>query len=175
MAGPKKPAPLASAKPCEVALAENSERYSSLFTYHPHATYSVDRSGYYTHANHRALAMTGLSLEQMKETHFAQVIHPEDLHLIQDGFDRALVGEPNLAEARVLRADRQVVHVRCTMIPVVVGDEVVGVHGVTEDVSEAEQILRELEEANAAKAPGPASMVSARDWHAVVGSGTLVM
>ena len=138
--------------PCEGALAESSERYASLFTHHPHATYSVDRGGYYTDANPRALAMTGLSLEQMRETHFAQVIHPVDAHVIQDGFDLALAGVPQLAEARVLRTDGQVVEIRCTMIPVIIGGEVVGVHGVTEDVTAAKQVLRQLEEANAAKA-----------------------
>ena len=63
-----------------------------MFTYHPHAAYSVDRLGHFTDANPRALEMTGLSLEQMRETHFAQVIHPDDLHLIQDGFDGAMAG-----------------------------------------------------------------------------------
>ena len=33
----------------------------------------------------------------------------------------------------------------------IVGDEVVGVHGVTEDVTEAKRLLREPEDANAAK------------------------
>ena len=136
----------------EGALAENSEGYASLFTYHPHATYSVDRSGHYTDANPRALAMTGLSLQQMRETHFAQVIHPEDAHIIQEGFDRALAGDPNWAEARVLGTDGQVVDIRCTMIPVVIGGEIVGVHGVTEDITDAKQVLHQLEEANAAKA-----------------------
>lgn len=134
------------------ALGDSGERYASLFTHHPHATYSVDRNGYYTDANPRALAMTGLNMQQMRETHFALVIHPEDVHIIQDGFDRALAGDPNLAEARVLRADGQVVDIRCTMIPVVVGGEVVGVHGVTEDVTDTKQVLRQLEQANAAKA-----------------------
>ena len=95
--------------------------------------------------------MTGLSLEEMRQTHFAQVIHPEDLHLIQDGFDRAMAGDPQVVEARVVRVDGEVVDIRCTAIPVIVGDEVVGVHGVTEDVTEAKRVLRELEEANAAK------------------------
>ena len=135
----------------EGARAESSERYSSMFTHHPHAAYSVDTRGYFTDANDRALEMTGLSLEEMRQTHFAQVIHPEDLHLIQDGFDRAMAGDPQLVEARVVRVDGEVVDIRCTAIPVIVADEVVGVHGVTEDVTEAKRVLRELEEANAAK------------------------
>lgn len=136
---------------CERALAESSERYASMFIHHPHAAYSVDRSGYYTDANPRALEMTGLTLEQMRETHFAQVIHPDDAHILHDGFQRAMAGVPGVAEARVVRADAEVVDIRCTMIPVVVGGEVVGVHGITEDVTDAKQVLRQLEEANASK------------------------
>ena len=133
------------------ARAESSERYASMFTHHPHAAYSVDTRGYFTDANDRSLEMTGLSLEEMRRTHFAQVIHPDDLHLIQDGFDRAMAGDPQVVEARVVRVDGEVVDIRCTAIPVIVADEVVGVHGVTEDVTEAKRVLRELEEANAAK------------------------
>lgn len=135
----------------EGTLAESTERYASLFTYHPHAAYSVDRRGYYTDANPRALEMTGLSLQRMRETHFSQVIHPEDLHLIQGAFDGAMTGVPQLVEARVLRDDGEVIDIRCTAIPVVVGGEVVGVHGIAEDVTAAKQVVRQLEEANAAK------------------------
>jgi PAS domain S-box-containing protein len=144
-------APAAGKTLGERARAQSSERYSSMFTHHPHAAYSVDTLGYFTDANERALEMTGLSLEEMRQTHFAQVIHPEDLQLIQDGFDRAMAGDPQLVEARVVRVSGDVVDIRCTAIPVIVADEVVGVHGVTEDVTDAKRVLRELEEANAAK------------------------
>ena len=132
-------------------LAQSSERYASMFVHHPLAAYSVDALGFFTDANPLAIAMTGLSLQEMRETHFSQVIHPDDRDLMQGGFVRALAGEPQVLEARVLRVDGEVVDIRCTAIPVVVEDRVVGVHGVTEDVTEAKRVLRELEEANAAK------------------------
>lgn len=135
----------------EASLAQSSERYASMFTHHPHAAYSVDARGYFTDANVRALQMTGLTLEQMREAHFREVIHPEDLHVIQGGFERAMTGEPQLEEARVVDVDGAVTDIRCTMIPVIVGGEVVGVHGVSEDVTDAKQLLRDLEEANLAK------------------------
>jgi PAS domain S-box-containing protein len=135
----------------EGARAQSSERYASMFTHHPHATYSVDPQGYFTDANQRALDMTGLSLAELRGTHFGQVIHPDDQHPMLDAFVRALAGDPQLIEARVVRADGEVVDIRCTAIPVIIGDEVVGVHGVAEDVTEAKRLLRELEEANAAK------------------------
>lgn len=137
--------------PASTSPVQAVERYASLFTHHPHAAYSVDPGGYYTAANARALAMTGLSLEEMRRTHFSQVIHPDDRGTMQDGFERALAGDPQVVDVRVVRLDGQVVDVRCTAIPVVVDDEVVGVHGITEDVTEARRLVRELEEANAAK------------------------
>ena len=133
------------------ALAQSSERYASMFTHHPHATYSVDERGYFTDANDRALEMTGLTLDEMRQAHFAEVIHPDDLHAIQEGFEGAMSGEPRVVDARVVSAEGEVTDIRCTAIPVIVGGEVVGVHGVSEDVTEANRVLRELEEANAAK------------------------
>ncbi len=149
-ARPSDPAP-ASRGLGERALEQSTERYSSLFTHHPHAAYSVDALGFFTDANALAVEMTGLDLQQLRETHFSEVIHPDDRDLMQDGFARALTGEPQVLDARVLRDDGEVVDIRCTAIPVVVEDRVVGVHGVTEDVTEAKRVLRELEEANAAK------------------------
>lgn len=135
----------------DLSLAESKQRYASMFELHPHATYSLDRRGHYTDANRRALEMTGLGLEELRRTHFARVIHPDDLHLVEAGFAEALTGVPQVLEARVLRPDGTIVDFRTTMIPVVVHEEVVGVHGITEDVTEAKRVLRELEEANAAK------------------------
>ena len=135
----------------EGALDQAVERYASMFTHHPHATYSVDRRGYFTDANQHALDMTGLTLEEMRQTHFSKVIHPEDVHLLQHAFEQAMAGSPQVVDARVLRTDGEVVDIRCTAIPVLVDHEVVGVHGVTEDTTEAQRVVRELREANAAK------------------------
>lgn len=135
----------------EASLAQSSERYASMFTHHPHAAYSLDSNGYFTDANPRALAMTELSLAQLRQAHFSQVIHPDDLAVVQDAFDRAMTGVPQVVESRVLRPDGTVVDIRNTKIPVIVGGEVVGVHGVGEDVTDAKQLLRDLEEANLAK------------------------
>lgn len=133
------------------AMSQSNERYASMFTHHPHATYSVDEQGYFTDANDRTLEMTGLTLQELRKAHFAQVIHPEDLHRIQAGFEGAMAGEPQVVDARVISTDGELTDIRCTAIPVIVGGEVVGVHGVSEDVTEANRVLRELEEANAAK------------------------
>ena len=133
------------------ALAEATARYASLFTHHPQAAWSLDAHGHFTDANQRTLEMTGLTLAELREAHFSQVIHADDLERFQDGFEQVMAGEPQLLDGRVARPDGVVIDIRCTAIPVVVHDEVVGVHGISEDVTEAKRVLRELEEANAAK------------------------
>lgn len=135
----------------ERALAQSSERYASMFIHHPQATWSLDAAGYFTDANERTLEMTGLTLDELRQAHFAEVIHPDDLGPIQTGFENAIAGEPQVVEARVVSNDGEVADTRVTAIPVVIGSEVVGVHGVSEDVTESNRLLRELEEANAAK------------------------
>ncbi|MDR7251581.1 PAS domain S-box-containing protein [Nocardioides sp. BE266] len=132
-------------------LAEAAARYASLFTHHPQAAWSLDGRGYFTDANSHTVDMTGLSLDQLRQAHFGEVIHPDDLDLFQEAFHRVMAGEPQLLEGRVIDADGEVTDIRCTAIPVVVHDQVVGVHGISEDVTEAKRVLRELEEANAAK------------------------
>ncbi|MBS2939155.1 PAS domain S-box protein [Nocardioides sp. J2M5] len=129
----------------------DGELYASMVAHHPHAVFSVDREGRYTEANAHARAMTGMSLDEMRRTHFLQTIHPGDHELMLGAFAHVLSGEPIVVEARVVRVDGKVVDIRCTGIPVAVDGEVVGVHGVTEDVTREKQVVRELEEANAAK------------------------
>lgn len=132
-------------------LDEATARYASLFTHHPQGAWSLDERGYFTDGNQRALEMTGLTLAEFRQANFAEVIHPDDLEHFQEGFRRALAGEPQLLEGRVVDSDGRVTDIRCTAIPVVVQGEVVGVHGISEDVTEANRVLRELEESDAAK------------------------
>lgn len=145
------PSASTSASLDESTLAQSTERYASMFTHHPHAVYSVDAEGFFTDANDRGLEMTGLSLEQVRASHFADIIHPDDLTDIETAFAGTLAGEPQVVHARVVRTDGGLTDIRCTAIPVVVSGEVVGVHGVAEDVTETNRLLRQLEEANAAK------------------------
>ena len=78
-------------------------------------------------------------------THFAQVIHPDDLHLLQEAFDLALAGSPQVVDARgapppTARSSTSAARRSRSSS----GDEVVGVHGITEDTTEAQRVLREL-------------------------------
>lgn len=127
--------------------AESDERYRSLFDYHPHAAFSLDLEGRYLDANAVGVRLAGYSLAQLRTMDFGQVICPEDLPRVTAVFEDVLRRRPRQVEARIAHRDGTLIDLLITAVPVVVDDEVVGVHGVAEDVTEANRMRRELEEA----------------------------
>lgn len=127
------------------ALAESNERYRSLFAYHPHAAFSLDLEGRFTNANGVTQDVSGYSLADFSEMDFTQLICDPDLPAALDVFARALDREPQQVESTMWHKDGHVIELMVTVVPVVVDDEVVGVHGIAEDVTERNEMRRELE------------------------------
>jgi PAS domain S-box-containing protein len=139
-------------------LAESIERYRSLFAYSPHAAFSLDLDGTFTDANTVAEEVSGYTLAEFRRMRFTDVIAPEDVARTVAAFEGAVNREPQRLEANMRHKDGSVIELSVTAVPVVVCDEVVGVHGLAEDVTEQNEMRRELErtrqaaeEANAAK------------------------
>ena len=142
----------------ERALAESIERYRSLFAYSPHAAFSLDLQGNFTDANAVAESVSGYSLQEFLRMSFADVITPEDLPRAAAAFEGAVDRVPQRLETIMRHKDGTLLELSVTAVPVVVGNEVVGVHGTAEDITEQNEMRRELErtrraaeDANAAK------------------------
>ncbi|HET7349347.1 MAG TPA: ATP-binding protein [Marmoricola sp.] len=142
----------------ERSLQEYSERYRSLFVYNPQAAFSLDLQGRFTDANPVAQQLAGYSQDELRGMNFVDVVHPDDLPHTVAAFEAALRRRPQQLESRILHRDGHVIELSLTSVPVVIGDTVVGVHGVGEDVTERNELRRalertraEAEEANRAK------------------------
>jgi PAS domain S-box-containing protein len=142
----------------EWALAESNERYRSLFAYSPHAAFSLDPNGRFTDANEVAQRVSGYTLAEFGDLDFTHLIRPEHIERTTAAFVGALGRVPQQLEANMQHKDGHILELSLTAVPVVVHGEVVGVHGLAEDVTERNEMRRELErtrraaeEANAAK------------------------
>ena len=142
----------------ERALEESIERYRSLFAYSPHAAFSLDLEGHFTDANRVAEEVSGYTTEEFLQMSFTDVIAPEHVDVSVAAFETALNRTPQRLEANMRHKDGSVIELSVTAVPVVVHGEVVGVHGLAEDVTDQNEMRRELErtrraaeEANAAK------------------------
>jgi PAS domain S-box-containing protein len=131
-------------------LAEAGAQYWSLFTANPHAAFWLDCQGRFLAANPAAVSLTGWSADELTEMGFDEVIHPDDLPRVMAAFLDVLAGHRRSVEARMRHRDGHVFDLSLTAVPITEGEEVVGVHGIAEDVTERNQTRRRLAESQAA-------------------------
>src|SRR4051812_16122756 len=139
-------------------LAESIERYRSLFAYLPDAAFSLDLEGRFTDVNAVAEEVSGYTRAEFLAMNFTDVLASDQIGPAIAAFVGALERTPQQLETQMQHAGGRLIEVRVTAVPVVVDDVVVGVHGLAEDITEQNEIRRELErtrrdaeEANAAK------------------------
>ena len=142
--GPTAP-PGSDVSETEQALAESNERYLSLFAYSPHAAFSIDLDGIFVDANAVAQDLSGYSIEEFRDTDFASLLLPEHLARAVAAFEGALARVPQQLEATMVTKDGRHMELNLAAVPIIVGDEVVGVHGTAEDITEQNEMRRELE------------------------------
>ena len=134
----------------ERELAESKERYRSLFAYSPHAAFSLDLDGTFVDANAVAQELSGYTLEEFAEVDFTHLLAPEDVGRAAAAFEGALHRQPQKLQATMLTKDGRRMELNLAAVPVIVDDEVVGVHGTAEDMTKENALLRDLEGARRA-------------------------
>ena len=134
----------------ERELAESKERYRSLFAYSPHAAFSLDLDGTFVDANAMAQELSGYTLAEFTEVDFTHLLAPEDVGRAAAAFEGALHRQPQKLQATMLTKDGRRMELNLAAVPVIVDDEVVGVHGTAEDMTKENALLRDLEGARRA-------------------------
>lgn len=128
------------------ALAETSARYRSLFDYHPSAVFSLDLEGRFTAANAASERVSGYTEQQLCGMHFADILGPEHLEPVANAFVRILGRESQQLETVIRTRSGADVEMHVTGLPIVVDDELVGVYGIAENITERNRMQRELHE-----------------------------
>ncbi|MDN4160209.1 PAS domain-containing sensor histidine kinase [Nocardioides abyssi] len=127
------------------AAAEATERYRSLFDYHPSAVFSLDLEGRFVEVNPAAERVSGYDAEQLRTMSFPQILPDGEVERVVAAFTEVVDRRPQLFETAVSRPDGSLAEVSVTGLPIVVDDEVVGVYGIAEDVTVRNALQRELE------------------------------
>lgn len=129
------------------ALRESTERYRALFFDNPHATFSLDLEGRFEDANAVTQELSGFPLEVLRTLRFDQILMAEALPEAVTAFERAVAREPQKVHTRIRNAAGEVMDLNVALVPVVVDGEIVGLHGIAEDMTRENAMLRDLEEA----------------------------
>lgn len=132
-------------KEFEFKLKENEQRYKSLFEYNPSAVYSMNLQGDYLTANANLEHLTGYSLDELIGMYFGPVVHEKDMEKTLYHFNLAAKGYPQSYELTLIHKDGHYVEINTTNIPIIVDDQVVGVYGISRDITERIRYTEQIE------------------------------
>jgi PAS domain S-box-containing protein len=126
---------------------ENEQRYKSLFMYHPGAVYIFDREGFFKDGNRSGEIVTGYSIDELRHQPFHFLLREPSLTLTLNYFKKAAAGIPQTYETQLIRKDGSTVYLSVTNVPIVINEEVVGVFGISHDITSRVMAVNELKHA----------------------------
>lgn len=132
-------------KQFEFKLQENEQRYKSLFEYNPSAVYSMNLQGDYLTANANLEKLTGYSLDELIGMYFGPVVHEKDMEKTLYHFNLAAKGHPQSYDLTLIHKDGHCIEINTTNIPIIVDDQVVGVYGISRDITERIRYTEQIE------------------------------
>lgn len=122
------------------------DHYRTLVDLAPDVIYSLDRQGRFTSLSREFEAVTGWRVDEWIGRPFVDLIHPDDLPLVQERFERSLEGRAGAGyRSRVWRKSGEPVVVEIRGIPWITGDVVNGIVGVARDITDRARAEGELE------------------------------
>ncbi|OMF86351.1 PAS domain S-box protein [Paenibacillus sp. FSL R7-0337] len=132
-------------KQFESKLQENEQRYKSLFEYNPAAVYSMNLQGDYLTANANLEKLSGYSLEELLGNYFGPLVAGKDIQKTLHHFTLASQGEPQSYDLTLIHKDGHPVEINTINIPIVVDHQVVGVYGISRDITDHIRYTEQIE------------------------------
>ncbi|MBV6717046.1 PAS domain S-box protein [Paenibacillus chitinolyticus] len=132
-------------KAAENKLKVSEQRYKSLFDYNPSSVYSFDLEGNHVSLNANLARMTGFSRKELLHHSFTSLIEPSLLEKTLAHFHNAKRGIPQNYETTLICKDASLIDVSVTNVPIIVDDEIVGVYGIANDITESKKYVKEIE------------------------------
>jgi diguanylate cyclase (GGDEF)-like protein/PAS domain S-box-containing protein len=121
-------------------LLLSTQRYMSLFKYHPDAVFSLRLDGTFKSANASCASIVGMETVQLIGKSFYQFVDKKDHQRVVSHFS-LVKEEPQVFEVRLNSVDGSVYSVAITLVPIVVNSEIEGIYGIGKDITEMKESL----------------------------------
>jgi len=131
----------------QMRLQESEERYRSLFTFNPDPVFSFDLDGNFESMNQAGCLLTGYGEQDFIGQSFARLALAEEMPRVRNYFHAARNGEAQRYEVKCRSKDGELLELYVTNLPIVVKEQIVGVHGVAKSVGERNRMNRALHKA----------------------------
>lgn len=127
-------------------LSNSEEKYRALFHLNPDAVYTIDWEGNFLELNQICEKVTGYQREEMLFKSFFDFVSPEDRNKAQYHHQKALSGEPQNYELVFMSKDCRKIYFDITNVPVIMGEQVKGIHGIAKNITQHKLAEVELKE-----------------------------
>ena len=125
-------------------LIQSEQRFRSLFESNPDPVYIINPQGYFIDMNQAGCQLLQYSRDEITAMHFDRVMLPEYLELTWQHFRRVLAGTAERFEASVISRSGQQVELDISILPSRQNGKVIGVIGVSKDISKRLAAERQL-------------------------------
>ena len=126
-------------------LMESEQRFKSLFEHHPDGIFIRDLTGKFISANKALENMLGYSAQELQTTSVSSLVLPEQSDDVNRYFEEAKRGSPQKFKARVRRKNGDILELEAAYLPWVVNGQIIGVHGIARDITQARLYQRQIE------------------------------
>ncbi|MCD1259721.1 PAS domain S-box protein [Paenibacillus athensensis] len=126
-------------------LMASEQRYKSLYVHHPDSIVLFSLKGEVLDSNRSLTTLTGFDAEEAQTTSFIPMLHPPDLLKALHHFQAAAAGTPQHFEASFLHKQGQPIPTNVTLVPTVVGEQVVGLYAILKDLTESKEQKKEID------------------------------
>jgi len=126
-------------------LMESEQRFKSLFEFHPDGIFIRDLTGKFISANRALENMLGYSAEELHNTSVSSMVLHEHTEEVNRYFEEASKGTPQKFKTRVRRKNGDILELEAAYLPWVVNGEIIGVHGIARDITQARLYQRQIE------------------------------
>lgn len=116
-----------------------------LFNDYPDAVFTIDLAGNFLSANKVLIELAECPLEELIKMFFISFIDPEDFEMVFDNFQRAIKGEIQNFNTRIISAKGKRRIINVTNLPIIINQEVIGIYLVAKDITPIKQAELQLE------------------------------
>ncbi|MGE6666741.1 PAS domain S-box protein [Paenibacillus xylanexedens] len=121
------------------------QEYRSLFDCNPLGVASLDLEGNLLKANMGQEQLTGHTKEELLSRPFDHLIDPVDLEKTRYHFEETVKGNAQSYEIGLIHKNGQRIETNVINVPIILEDKVVGVYGITSDITESKRYVEEIE------------------------------
>ena len=115
---------------------ESRQRYRSLLENNPDAVFSFGLDGRIDSVNPASLAVCGYAEAELLGRFFMELVVPDQRGRLTECLLQAAQGEPKQLETAMIHRDGRRVEASLTVVPIVVGDDVLGLYAIADDITE---------------------------------------